>query len=82
MNLAIRGIGAGFGKEHADTFRSVQHPDLRNDTATRVSANPKRRSHFAGLLRSERQLHANLPLNESEWLSKDEDMRCLFDMPQ
>jgi type I restriction enzyme M protein len=37
MNLAIRGIEADFGKEHADTFRSVQHPDLRADF---VLANP------------------------------------------
>jgi hypothetical protein len=37
MNLAIRGIEAGIGKEHADTFRSVQHPDLRADY---VLANP------------------------------------------
>ena len=29
MNLAIRGIEADIGKEHADTFRHVQHPDLR-----------------------------------------------------
>ncbi len=37
MNLAIRGIEADIGKEHADTFRSVQHPDLRADY---VLANP------------------------------------------
>lgn len=37
MNLAIRGIEADFGKEHADTFRNVQHPDLRADF---VLANP------------------------------------------
>jgi type I restriction enzyme M protein len=37
MNLAIRGIEADFGKEHADTFRHVQHPDLRADY---VIANP------------------------------------------
>ncbi len=37
MNLALRGIEADFGKEHADTFRSVQHPDLRADY---VLANP------------------------------------------
>ena len=35
--LAIRGIEADIGKEHADTFRSVQHPDLRADY---VLANP------------------------------------------
>ncbi len=36
---AIRGIEADIGKEkeHADTFRSVQHPDLRADY---VLANP------------------------------------------
>ena len=37
MNLAIRGIEADIGKEHADTFRAVQHPDLRADY---VIANP------------------------------------------
>lgn len=37
MNLALRGIEADFGKEHADTFRNVQHPDLRADY---VLANP------------------------------------------
>jgi type I restriction enzyme M protein len=29
MNLALRGIEADFGKENADTFLSVQYPDLR-----------------------------------------------------
>jgi 23S rRNA A1618 N6-methylase RlmF len=29
--LAIRGIEADIGKDHADTFRNVQHPDLRAD---------------------------------------------------
>ena len=37
MSLAIRGIEADIGKEHADTFRHVQHPDLRADY---VIANP------------------------------------------
>ena len=37
MNLAIRGIEADIGKEHADTFRYVQHRDLRADF---VLANP------------------------------------------
>ena len=37
MNLAIRGIEADSGKEHADTFRNDQHPDLRADY---VLANP------------------------------------------
>jgi type I restriction enzyme M protein len=37
MNLALRGIEADFGKENADTFRNVQHPDLRADY---VLANP------------------------------------------
>ena len=61
MNLALRGIEADFGPEHADTFRRDLHPDLRADTATRVSAKPKLRSHSAGLLRSERQLLATPP---------------------
>ncbi len=37
MNLAIRGIDADFGLEHADTFRRDLHPDLRADY---VLANP------------------------------------------
>jgi type I restriction enzyme M protein len=37
MNLAIRGIEADFGVEHADTFRRDLHPDLRADF---VIANP------------------------------------------
>jgi type I restriction enzyme M protein len=37
MNLALRGIEADFGTEHADTFRRVLHPDLRADY---VIANP------------------------------------------
>jgi type I restriction enzyme M protein len=37
MNLAIRGIEADFGPEHADTFRRDVHPDLRADY---VIANP------------------------------------------
>ena len=37
MNLAIRGIEADFGPEHADTFRRDLHPDLRADF---VIANP------------------------------------------
>jgi type I restriction enzyme M protein len=31
MNLAIRGIEADIGKEHAETFRNVQHPVFRAD---------------------------------------------------
>jgi type I restriction enzyme M protein len=37
MNLALRGIEADFGPEHADTFRRDVHPDLRADY---VIANP------------------------------------------
>ena len=37
MNLAIRGFEADLGSEHADTFRSDLHPDLRADY---VLANP------------------------------------------
>ena len=29
MNLAIRGIEAGFGKEHADNFCSAERPSVR-----------------------------------------------------
>jgi len=37
MNLALRGIEADLGPEHADTFRRDLHPDLRADY---VIANP------------------------------------------
>jgi type I restriction enzyme M protein len=37
MNLALRGIEADFGPEHADTFRRDLHPDLKADY---VLANP------------------------------------------
>jgi len=37
MNLALRGIEADFGPEHADSFRRDLHPDLRTDF---VLANP------------------------------------------
>jgi type I restriction enzyme M protein len=37
MNLALRGIEADFGPDHADTFRRDLHPDLRADY---VLANP------------------------------------------
>lgn len=37
MNLALRGIEADLGPEHADTFRRDLHPDLRADF---VLANP------------------------------------------
>lgn len=37
MNLALRGIEADFGPEHADTFRRDLHPDLKADF---VLANP------------------------------------------
>ena len=68
-----------FGPEHADTFRRDLHPDLRADTATHVSANPKPRSHSAGLLRSERQLRP--PFNDSDWFRKDDDVRWQFGVP-
>lgn len=37
MNLAIRGIDANLGKEHADTFHNDLHPDLKADY---ILANP------------------------------------------
>ena len=41
MNLALRGIEADFGSEHADTFRRDLHPDLHPDLrADYVLANP------------------------------------------
>ena len=38
MNLALRGIEADFGPEHADTFRRDLHPDVRADY---VLVNPR-----------------------------------------
>ncbi len=70
-STATIGIEADFGPEHADTFRRDLHPDLRTDTATRVSAKPRPRSHLAGLLRSERQLLANPPFNDSDTALRD-----------
>lgn len=81
MNLAIRGIEANIDKEHADTFRRDVQPDLRADTAMRVSAKPKPRSDSAGFLRSERQLLANPPFNDSDWFRKDDDVRWQFGVP-
>ena len=37
MNLAIRGIEANFGQEHADSFHNDLHPDLKADY---ILANP------------------------------------------
>lgn len=37
MNLAIRGIEANLGRQHADSFHHDQHPDLRADF---ILANP------------------------------------------
>ena len=54
---------------------------LTADTATRVSAKPQPRSHLVGLLRSERQLLANQPFNDSDWFRKDDDVRWQFGVP-
>ena len=35
MNLVLRGIGADFGPEHADTFRRDLHPDYVGQTLFR-----------------------------------------------
>ena len=56
----------------------TSNPDLHPDTATRASANPQPRSHMTGLLRSERQLLANPPFNDSDWSRKDYDVRWQF----
>jgi type I restriction-modification system DNA methylase subunit len=76
MNLALRGIETDLGPPagaRPNTFRRDLHPDLRADTATRVSANPQPQNHLAGLLRSERRLLANPPFNDSDWFRKDDD---------
>lgn len=81
MNLAIQGIEANIDKQHADTFRRDVQPDLRADTAMRVSAKFKPRSHSVGLLRSESQLLANPPFNNSDWFCKDYDVRWQYGIP-
>lgn len=73
-------VKLGFGAKlllAADTLRR----EVRDDTATRVSAKPQPRSHLADLLRSERQLLANPPFNDSDWFRKDDDGRWQFGVP-
>ena len=81
MNLALRGIEADFGPEHADTFRRDLHPDLRADY---VLANPPfndsdtalRASAFlqtGGTLQVMAERHDN-------W-SKDDDVHWQFGVP-
>ena len=38
MNLAIRGIEADIGKEHADTFRSDLHPCTASELTCLLAA--------------------------------------------
>jgi type I restriction enzyme M protein len=81
MNLALRGIEADFGPEHADTFRRDLHPDLRADY---VLANPPfndsdtalRGSAFlqtGGTLQVMAERHDNF--------RKDDDVRWQFGVP-
>ena len=81
MNLAIRGITADFGPEHADTFRRDLHPDLRadyvltnppfndSDTALRGSAFLQ----TGGKLQVMAERHDNF--------RKDDDVRWQFGVP-
>jgi len=60
MNLAIRGIEANLGKEHADTFHHDLHPDLKADF---ILANPPfNMSDWGGdLLREDKRWKYGIP---------------------
>jgi hypothetical protein len=58
VNLALLAIETDFSPEHANWFR--------DDTATRVSANPRPQNHLAGLLRRERHLHADGSMSSNQ----------------
>ena len=64
MNLAIRGTKVDFAPARRH-LPPRPHPDLRADRDAR-ERKPRPRSHSAGLLRSERQLLANPPFNDSD----------------
>ena len=78
MNLALRGIEADFGPEHADTFRRDLHPDLRADY---VLANPPFNDSDTALrdsafLQSEAKMQVASEAKDN--FRKDDDVRWQF----
>jgi type I restriction enzyme M protein len=81
MNLALRGIEADFGPEHADTFRRDLHPDLRADY---VLANPPFNDSNTALrgsafLQSEAKMQVVSEAKDN--FRKDDDVRWQFGVP-
>jgi len=81
MNLALRGIEADFGPEHADTFRRDLHPDLR---AAYVLANPPFNDSDTALrdrafLQSEAKMQVVTEAKDN--FRKDDDVRWQFGVP-
>ena len=81
MNLALRGIEADFGPEHADTFRRDLHPDLRADY---VLANPPFNDSDTALrdsafLQSEATMQVVSEAKDN--FRKDDDVRWQFGVP-
>ena len=81
MNLAIRGIEADFGPEHADTFRLDLHPDLRADY---VLANPPFNDSDTALRGSaflQSEAKTQVVSKAKDNFRKDDDVRCQFGVP-
>jgi type I restriction enzyme M protein len=81
MNLALRGIEADFGPEHADTFRRDLHPDLRADY---VLANPPFNDSDTALracafIQSEATMQVVSEAKDN--FRKDDDVRWQFGVP-
>jgi type I restriction enzyme M protein len=81
MNLAIRGIEADFGPEHADTFRRDLHPDLRADY---VLANPPFNDSDTALRGSaflQSEAKPQVVSEAKDNFRKDDDVRWQFGVP-
>jgi len=81
MKLALRGIEADFGPEHADTFRRDLHPDLRADY---ILANPPFNDsdtapHDSAFLQSEAKPQVVSEAKDN--FRKDDDVRWQFGVP-
>jgi type I restriction enzyme M protein len=81
MNLALRGIEADFGPEHADTFRRDLHPDLRADY---VLANPSFNDsdtapRDSALIQSEAKRQVVSEAKDN--FRKDDDVRWQYGLP-
>ena len=81
MNLALRGIEADFGPEHADTFRRDLHPDLRADY---VLANPPFNDSDTALRDSaflQSEAKKQVVSEAKDNFRKDDDVRWQFGVP-